>query len=562
MSIRPTFYGFEIGRSALAASQRSIDITGQNIANINTPGYSRQRVNLTSMGVGALDKWKWSMEPYDNVGLGVDMIGVQRIRDEFLDVRFWKDNSDLGRYETKWSALDALEMLLDEFTMPNIQDGLFKFQDALQELANNADNIEYAKQAMSIAETLTRTLNKTAVDIETIVNDQLTRLELIVKNINNAAAAIDRLNKEIRTQKVIGGFVSNELLDARDLLFDELSSYGNIRIVRESIYEDEDMNGQYTGAISVYFGVGDEEVILVDGTRGEKITDATFYSGYEGYFNLLRFSRDDYEDIYDPTDPTALDNITDFQRDPFRIIWDTGDNAEQEVIVSSGQILGYYEMLNGKGDVDLLSDPDTADMATKGIPYFLNMINAFAYTFAETFNDINDGGSEFSDESGGDLFDSTDENNIFARNIRISDAWRTDPYLILRTNNEIDEEDPNYAADNSNILRMIYAVKDESMQITTADGDVLFTGSFLQYAVSVNSEITIEVNYNNKQLAVSEGMVLSLDNLRDSIKSVNEDEEAMNLMRFSRSYAAASRFMTVLDEMIETIVHRLGIVGR
>ena len=566
MSLRPTFYGFELGRSALAANQRNIDITGQNIANINTPGFSRQRVNLAAIGVGALETWRYALSPSDNVGLGVDMLGIQRVRDEFLDVRFWKDNSDLGRYSTRWGGLDALEMLLDEFTMPNLQEGLFRYQDALQELANNADNIEYAKQAMSIAETLTRTLNKTAVDIETIINDQLLRLELVVKNINHAAASIDRINKELRTQKVstgvfandengdqivIGGFMSNELLDERDLLLDELSSYGNIRIEK------------YTeGGWSVFFGVGDnDEVLLVDGTRGtgdNSISEPNVYLNYEGYFNLLTFDRESYMSIYDPTEPDSLDDFDTIDREPFRVTWATGDSAGDDVIVNSGQILGFYEILNGIGDVEELNSLETMDRAAKGIPYFLSMVNAFAINFAERMNDVNDDGSDFSD--GGDLFESSEGMDINARTIKISDAWRNDPYLILRTDRENLEENPNYAADNSNILRMINELKREDAQIEYANS--VFTGSFLQFAVSLNSEITIEVNYNNKQLAISDGLVLSLENLRDSIKSVNEDEEAMNLMKFSRSYNAAARFMTVLDEMVETIVNRLGIVGR
>ena len=560
MAIRPTFYGFEMARSALSASQKSIDITGQNIANINTPGFSRQRVNLSSLGVGNLE-WKYALSPADNVGLGVNTDNIQRIRDEFLDVRFWKDNSDLYRFNTKWNGLDAIEMLLDEFTMPNIQEGLFRFYEALQELNNNSDDIEYAKQALSIADTMTRTLNKTAVDMQTIVNEQIERLALVVKNINHAAASIDRLNKEIRTQrlmsgrhyidefgdgKFVGGYSSNELLDDRDMLIDELSSYANIRIFREE-----------GGGISVYFGIGDDdEVLLVDGTRGLKLDDKNVYQGYEGYFNLLEEidPTQYFEDVFE----RIMAGTEDVEASPFRLVWATGDNAGNDVIPGSGQIFGYYEMLNGIGDVDKQGDTAERDMASKGIPYFMNMVNAFAYTFAERLNDVNNGGSTSGRNDGGDLFDSSDGGAINARNIKIAEDWRENPYIILRA----ESDDENYIAENDNILRMLYELKREDLEITDPNGNILFVGSFTQYAVSLNSEITIEVNYNDKQLSISEGLVLALDNLRDAVKSVNEDEEAMNLMKFSKSYNAAARYMTVLDEMVDTIVHRLGIVGR
>ena len=107
---------------------------------------------------------------------------------------------------------------------------------------------------------------------------------------------------------------------------------------------------------------------------------------------------------------------------------------------------------------------------------------------------------------------------------------------------------------------MIDALKAERTFID-ANGNE-YTGNFLQYLGSINSEMGLEVSYNAKRKDVSDINLLSVDMYRASIMDVDSDEEAMNLMKFQKSYNAAARFMTTLDEMLDVIVNRLGIVGR
>lgn len=503
MAIRATFYGFEMARSALTASQRSIDVTGQNISNINTAGYSRQRVDLSSVGAGGIN-WKHGLSPAENVGMGVNINGIRRIRDSFLDIRYRKELGDNTRYTQKAGVLGQLEGMLDEITTDNIDSILSDFQGALQELNGNADDVNFAGNVRMIANTFAKTLNKLALDIKAVYDNQFTELGLVKDEVNQLSAALNDVNLEIRNQ-MVSGVVSNELLDIRDNYIDRLSQYGNVNIV--DAVDDE---GRTTGGITVYFGIGEGEefgAMLVNGERSE--------------YNTLEF---------------------DSEYTPARLTWETGDSAGDDLIVNKGSIMGYYEMINGTGDVSEVDD--RVDISSKGIPFYMNMLNNIASTFSETFNNINNGV----------LFDSSDGEDITALNIKISKEWQDDPFFFARTtsNSEIPGE-----SRNDNIARFITALKTENIEMP--DG---FVGSFQQYVKNLNSEIAIEVDYNNKLLAVSDGLLLSVENLKESIMGVSEDEEAMNLSKYQKSYSAAARFMTVLDEMLDRIISNLGIVGR
>jgi len=221
-----------------------------------------------------------------------------------------------------------------------------------------------------------------------------------------------------------------------------------------------------------------------------------------------------------------------------------------DFITPTGEIMAYYEMLNGIGDVTRSGDPEMADFSSKGIPYFVNMLNTFIAEFADVFNTLN--------IYMGDLFSANDGSaDITAFNITISEEWMMDPAFILRT---LDGNTTPGAARNDNILRMIHALK-EPREFVDANGTV-YKGSFLEYVGSINTEMALEISYNIRRKDTSDINLLSIDMYRSSIMEVDSDEEAANLMRFQKSYNAAVRFMTTLDEMLDVIINRMGIVGR
>jgi len=517
MPIRPTFYGFEMARTAMSASQKNIDITGQNIANINTLGYSRQRVALSAIGAGGIN-WRHALHPSEAVGLGVNVDRIARVRDQFLDARFRKELSDNSRLGIKLDVLGYVESNIDEFVGESgtLHSIMTSFQNAFQDLnTNNTSEAEFMSMTRSAAEQLVNTSRVIANRVEQIRHDTYEQLKFVAEEVNRIAQALEDINVEIRNQFLLGA-VSNELLDKRDELVDRLSSYGDVTVIPAIDDYDQD-----TGGIHVHFGNFDpdspDSSLLVSGT-------AIYHATLE---------------IGEPDD------------EPVRLTWATGDNEGTEFFANTGEIFAYYEMLNGIGDVSQNADVETADFAAKGIPYFTNMLNMFISSFAEVFNELNDDL---------DLFTANDgSGDITALNITISEDWQRDPAFLIKSMDGMYTETPG-ASRNDNILRMINALK-EPRDFEDVNGTI-YKGSFLEYLGSINTEMALEVSYNIRRKDTSDINLLSVDMYRASIMDVDSDEEAMNLMRFQKSYNAAIRFMTTLDEMLDMVVNRLGVVGR
>ena len=207
------------GRTALLTQQKAIDVTGHNIANVNTDGYSRQRVNMETN------------EPYSSqpgqTGTGVRAAEIQRIYDRFLGAQINNENQNLGNWETQKGVLERVEIIFDESSGYGLNQAMSEFWNAWQDLANNPS--DYAGRAALLAksETMTTTFNNICSNLEQIQTDIDTSIMGTVKEINSIAERIAGLNQKIALTEV-GGQNANDYRDSRDLLLKELSLMINI----------------------------------------------------------------------------------------------------------------------------------------------------------------------------------------------------------------------------------------------------------------------------------------------------------------------------------------------
>ncbi len=207
------------GRTALLTQQKAIDITGHNIANVNTDGYSRQRVNMeTNEPV--------SSQP-GQTGTGVRTAEIQRIYDQFLGAQINEENQNLGNWEAQKGVLERVEIIFDESSGYGLNQAMSEFWNAWQDLANNPS--DYAGRAALLAksETMTTTFNNIYSNLEQIQTDIDTSIMGTVKEINSIAERIAGLNQKIALTEV-GGQNANDYRDSRDLLLKELSLMINI----------------------------------------------------------------------------------------------------------------------------------------------------------------------------------------------------------------------------------------------------------------------------------------------------------------------------------------------
>lgn len=231
--IRSTFGAFTTAKLAMTASQKGFQVTGQNIANINTTGYTRQRLDQMSLNIGNNSN-QYSSEFSAGVGNGVLVTGLSQIRDPYLDRRFRTEISRVGEQDNKLSALEDLERIFDEVGKVDngggIHNQIGEVISMLQKLSNEIGNKEFDSMVKSSSEVLTKLFNQYSSQIDTLrknLEGDLTDIE--VPEVNSIMKSIAELNKSIKNAQ-IGGDSCLELIDQRNTLIDDLASYVNIDV--------------------------------------------------------------------------------------------------------------------------------------------------------------------------------------------------------------------------------------------------------------------------------------------------------------------------------------------
>lgn len=233
------FQGLEIGRRALLTHQLSLQTVGHNIANVNTPGYSRQRVNVTSTYPES------SMQGM--LGTGVTVSSVRHIRDLFLGEQFRQENKSLGEWTYKEKVLTQIESLFNEPNDGTLSNLMADFWNSWSDLSTGVQGAR--SNILSQAKKLTNGFHGLAEQL-TKLRDSIDRdLNNYTSEINRLTSEIGNLNRQIKVQE-IGLNRANDLRDARDLLLDNLSSIIDVNSL-------EDSNGEFTvyvGAMSIVNG--------------------------------------------------------------------------------------------------------------------------------------------------------------------------------------------------------------------------------------------------------------------------------------------------------------------
>jgi len=526
--MRSTFAGFTTAQLALRASQQGLNITGQNIANINTTGYTRQVLDQISLNFTGGGRYASKI----NIGYGTLVSSISQVRDPYLDIRFRSEIANVGEQDEMLSSLEELESIFDEVAQDGLQTQISDFSSMLQKLSDDAGNASLEKNVKSSADSLTKLFNQYANEIETARENQEYELkEVDVPKLNDIIENITELNKSIKSGQ-INGNNTLELLDQRNSLIDELASYVKIDVkyvpneISQSLTIDE---------LKIDFVGENNKINLINGTD---------YSSFE---------------VTDNGTSTEL-NIVDQNGDPVK---DTSGNVIGKNLFSeltSGSLKSSLEMLNCSGDFDGNAN------SPRGIGYYEKSLDLMASTFADVFNDLNNAGlpSGTAEEDLHNLFGSTDGSDITAKNICIAEGWSTNEYSITAS-----VDDPTNDAANENILKMISALSSDQTYIypgndplNTSDDISIFTGSFHEFFSKLNTTLGIDISSTETTLNNYISVANEISDSKESISGVSLDEEGMNLLKYQKSYNAAARLMTTLDEALDTLINKMGVVGR
>ena len=500
--MRSSFAGFTTAQLAMRASQKALDVTGQNIANINTKGYTRQRLDLISFSTGrGVSKYESSLNV--KVGSGVLTTGLSQIRDPFLDIRYRNEVANVGTQDQKLAVLKDIEIVFDEVTKNGIQNQISDISNMLQKLSSEVGNSEFDNLVKSSSDVLTKMFNEYAKQLENIRTEHETNLDIDVTNINDIIGNIHRLNETIKVNQIHGN-AALELQDQRNSLIDELSGYMKIDVE----YELQ----QITDQVSVEV----PKISLVGNTGNTDLINGSFKTE----FKIEK----------------AADGSIDIKM--------TANGGGEPVITSDitgGTMKGILDMLNQSGEFD------AAAGTARGIGYYQKSLDLLASQFAKSFNDMN--GSALFDNGGAG-------GDITAANISISEGWNNGTTKITAS---VKPDSPLGA--NDNILNMI-SMLTEKIQYDTPSGNMIFNGSFQEMFTNTGSMLALDVKSTTALLDNYVTISDEIANMRDNVSAVSLDEEGMNILHYQKSYNAAARLMTALDEALNTVINSMGIVGR
>lgn len=221
--VRATFAGYTTALSALQANQKRLDIAGQNLSNMNTPGYTRQQLKVSSVN------YTNPISHYMNdtqavVGYGVSMDAVTQIRDPYLDAQYRNQIQKSGYTDSMQTALDRLSKIFDESQITGIRNAFNDIQTTLTNMQDSASVNDpiYESELRNRMQALTNLLNNASRDLTMAEQDELRKLDGTgvnemgdVQNINNILQQVGKLNREIKNGQ-IAGMDCLELMDERD----------------------------------------------------------------------------------------------------------------------------------------------------------------------------------------------------------------------------------------------------------------------------------------------------------------------------------------------------------
>lgn len=536
-----SFFGLNVAVRGLFAAQRNLDIVNHNLNNINTPGYSRQQaIQVASRPMALLDGTGM-------LGTGAEVIGVERVRDEYLDFKYWGENLSYGEWTVKEDILENLEVLFNEPSDSGFTAIMSSFFDSLQELSKDPSSAAVRSLVRQNGVTLAKFFNNLATKLEELQYDINYRIQTKVEEINSLAVQIQQLNRQIYITELSGN-TANDMRDQRTVLVDRLSRIINI-----------EANEVVVG----YTPDGREDKHFVITVSGKALVD---------HFSVSKLALEQRPD----------DKIVNQEDIPnlYEVKWADGNKLN----VKGGELRGLLDLRDGnEGSVN--PDNGLVSPNCKGIPYYIKKLNEFVRVFARAFNegyiDL-DGDRAFdpgefgtghssgygynSGLTGIRFFTMTDENGkelstagfldgasdpagiydayekITAKNFCVSAD-------ILGDYNLIAASDTQYEAGNIEVLNVLLSFRRNS--------DMFSEGAPEDFMKSLVTTLGIDSqqarNFSMNQKAV----VNQIENRRLSNSGVSMDEEMANLVKFQHAYNAAAKMIQTMNEVYETLINGL-----
>jgi flagellar hook-associated protein 1 FlgK len=560
-----------VGRSGLSAAQTAIEVTGQNLANVGTPGYHRQTVSLTPAGDSKIGQGMF-------IGRGVRVQEITRNINQALEGRVRDSIADEQAATIRRDILAQIEAIEGELTSGSVSNQLFEFFNGWSELANNPlDNSVrtlVTQQGNALSDFI-RSVRSELGDLRVQVDD---RIDLAARNVDDLLTEIANVQRTIST--VEGGTPgAHSLRDQRDALISELSQYLDI-----SVNEHDD------GQLDIF--VGSLPIILNGRSRGLEVSRRTV----DGQLVIDVRTKADGS-VLEPSTGELGALIATRQKDVLAAI-DTLDRFTNQLIYqvnkvhSQGQGLQGFSSVTGTtrvwdAEASLGSDAAGLAFAPKHGSFEINVVQKS--TGAKQTYVVN------IDLDGIDAANDTSLNGIVAQLGGIDNlSASVNPAGQLRIDAVGADYELTFSNDSSGVLAALgvntffagssaadMAMNDRVLQnpsllaaglghVSGDNRNALAVAALREQPLAdLNGLSVVEVwNRHVEDYAVrlgqtvqdvqSKGVVRSsLEAQQQAVSGVNADEEAINLLTYQRAYQGSAKFLSVVDELMQTLLSLL-----
>lgn len=610
-----TFFGLTIATSGLNAYQVALNTTANNISNVKTQGYSRQQANRVAGD--ALRVYA----KYGSAGTGVTTTSIKQIRNMYYDTKYWYNQSAVGLYETRLDYLQQIENhFIDDDTAKGFSSILNKLFNDMDTLKNNASDVNVREQFIGSAQNLATYFNSVASGLSEIQSSANEEIKSTVANINAIAEKIAILNDQINVIEVQGGY-ANELRDQRALLIDELSAIVPTE-VEELPVKNSNFPEMQTGATYYTVKIGGQLLVdtynyhtLECVARDKKVNQSDLEGLYDIKWaktgNTFRAGASDMSgslkalfDIRDGNNGenfkgmskvlnakqlkvenpsiTSIEALTLPETGILKINGSeyeyTGFTYETD---ADGNITSYtFDLkesltLQEQGKADGRQVQVGASVDSMGIPYYMAQMNQFLRSFASAFNEILQKGEDLhgnktdyyafltgTDRVTGEefTFDGRDANGtpttgstadsyykLTAGNICVSGICVKDPSLLATTKDITGEG----GVDAYDLLEELAKLKSDVVLYRGGTAEGFLKCMISDISIDAQESKIFQKNYAN--------IATTIENQRMSISGVDEDEEALDLIKFQNAYNLSSKMISVMAEVYDRLILETGI---
>ena len=508
MSISPSFFGFQTAQRALLASQAGLNIVNHNISNANTDGYTRQRLDLSTASPLAPPNLQGQLN--FQLGQGVDIAGITRIRDTFLDNQYQKELGTQGELTKGNEIFNQLESIVGEPSSTGLANSVQQLFASVSDMRNNPQSLPARTAFIQKMVDLTQVIQNQGQQLADLHNNLVgttgntstfptSQLGISISDFNSKLASIASYNKQINAI-TSSGATPNDLLDKRNQLVEQLSGLADVDI--------KPLNGD-----QIQISLGGEVLV-----RGTELLDTLSLTPNTG------------------GNAAAV---------PALVTTTTGGTDITNTI-NGGQVKGILDLAGNNPSIETVY----------GV---FSKLSSLFENLTSQFNAVQQDGRDLT----GTQHPVTDTvyGELFKTDATYSGSGPKLLFLKVNPNFKLNPDKISLAADDATVVPSGFAGVGDSrnakafadIQTTTFSG--LSNSTVEMFHQSLVSRLGTDARSYQDRLDSQDTVITSLEGRRQSVSGVNLDEESLNLLKFQRSFEAASRMVRAFNEIYQSILN-------